>query len=278
MFDQFKWRKHIGLDRTLSQEAKMVGWYLLLYADGRTGEHAHPGLENIYRDCRMAERRAVRALDELEARNLIVKTFDGRGSGNKLADEYKLLMPEMPTASPAAEDEPTFQTVGTSNLTTIDISKNNSDVPTKRKVASPALPAAAFGSGDVPTYQTEGCPVGEAEEPTIQTVGSSDERVREAIKQAIARADSPAALNAIYKAAQQAYSGVWDSELTRLGNERKRSLREAAEPVSEPASAPAACEACGHEDGRHTSFCPVRRAKIKQRALALAAARSEDEF
>jgi DNA-binding transcriptional ArsR family regulator len=67
---------------------------LAMHADGRTGEHAHPGVDRLAVECGLSEKTVSRHLKILRDLGLIERTYRGRGNQyGRTADEYALRLP-----------------------------------------------------------------------------------------------------------------------------------------------------------------------------------------
>jgi DNA-binding transcriptional ArsR family regulator len=90
---RFEWDRAVGMLR-LPQITKHVAARLAMHADGRTGEHAHPGADRLAAECSLSEVTVRRHLKTLSDLGLIEQTWRGRGNQyGRTANEYALRLP-----------------------------------------------------------------------------------------------------------------------------------------------------------------------------------------
>jgi hypothetical protein len=90
---RFEWERAI-LALALPSTTKLVALALAVYADAKTGEHAHPGEDRLAVDCGLADRVVRRHLFTLRHLRLVDRTWKGRANQyRRMADEYALAIP-----------------------------------------------------------------------------------------------------------------------------------------------------------------------------------------
>jgi hypothetical protein len=71
-----------------------MGCIMAEYADGTTGEHIHPGLARLERECHVNPKTAIRNIAQLVKSGWLVKTYDARtGPEREYTNEYRLTIP-----------------------------------------------------------------------------------------------------------------------------------------------------------------------------------------